>query len=52
MYIQILNKFMAVPVYGNETWTMTKTDQNQTLTIEKKVLTSVVMLFTTEEEEE
>jgi hypothetical protein len=26
IYIQIPNKFMAVPVYGNETWAMTKTE--------------------------
>jgi hypothetical protein len=43
---------MAVPVYGNETWTMTKRDQSQTLTIEEKFLTSVVMLFSIGEEEE
>lgn len=43
---------MAVAVYGNETWTIKKTDQNQGLTIMKKFLTSVVMLFTIGEAEE
>jgi hypothetical protein len=42
---------MAVPVYGNETWTMTKRDQSQTLTMVKNFMTSVVMLFSIGEEE-
>jgi hypothetical protein len=42
---KILNKFMAVPIYRNETWTMTKRDQNQTQTIEKKFFRSVGVIL-------
>jgi hypothetical protein len=50
---QIQKKFMAVPVYGDETWTMTKEDQNQTQTNNQhKILEICCRLFSTEDHEE